>query len=443
MDNNSSTKIQDCNVITQAFERGAHYNADEASVFATQSRNVQNTKFFSKAAQASLASYQHQPSISLDKKTGTATDAAQLSGMKIEHQYIAIPSGGSSSVLARAVKECVPCDFRLIHNIDLNVASSLISALKADVKSRLSVLDDLLDLLHNIDIYGDFCQMASFLNFMCVPDLQRMLVVLMSMLTDFSTGLLNVAGLLQALLAPFFTPVLMSINALLDQLVQLVLSPLNCIITSIEENIRKLDVGSMLGDTTLTSARRDLNVKQQQVNLTTRKFQGQVRSSLMELHRMLNEGSLMLRSKIQFYTQQLTKLLGQWGAHDSRSLTLANNKIITIRLVGLIRSMIQVKAKGGKLCDENKKPSASELDNFFSTFVSPNSPFNISVDPEGNLRISPKPNKSKKLKTTGSTANTLLNPPKNLPVRIIKCKLSTDSDDIDKVNQWILQLNDI
>ncbi len=437
METTNATSLQDCNVIAQAFERGAHYNSDEASVIATQTRTLHNAKTFSLAAQTALSSYQHQPSESLDKNTG---ETSALSGMKIEHQYLAVPNGKSNSILARAVKECIPCGFRLIHNIDFNAKALLLATLKADVKNRIKIFEDLENLLHNIDIYGDFCHMANFLNFMCVPDLQRMLLILMAMLTDFSAGLLNVSGLIQALLAPFFTPVLMSINALLDQLVQLVLSPLNCIITSIEQNITKLNVGALVGDQTLTSARSKVDVKGQQVKLEVKQFQGQIRSSLMELHRMLNEGNTLIRNKLQFYTQQLSKLLGQWGAHDTRSIGLANNKIICIRLVGLIRSMIQAKAKGGKLCDDNKKPSASELDNFFSTYVSPNSPFNISVDTNGDLRIAPKTASATRAKNA-SNKKPQLTPPKNLPVRIIKCKLSTDGDEIEKVNKWLETLN--
>ncbi len=432
----TTTRLQDAHIIVQAFERGAHYNTDEASVFATKTRNVQNTKVFAQAAQATLASYQHQPVLALQHKTD-APDAESLSGMKIQNQYLAIPSAKSGSILARAVKDCIPCASRIIHNIDLNVGANLIKALKADVNFRLGLLDDLKNLLSNVDIYGDFCQMASFLNFMCVPDLQRMIVVLMAMLTDFSTGLASVSGLIQALLAPFFTPVLMSINTLLDQLTQLVLSPLTCIISSIEQNITKLDVGALVGDTTLTSAKQKLNSKTRQTVLGVQGFQGQIRSSLMSLHQMLNQGNTLLRNKLAFYTQELEKLLGQWGAHDTRSLALANQKIISIRLIGLIRAMIKAKNQGGKLCNDNQKPSATELDNFFSTYVSPNSPFNLSVDNNGNLQISPKQINPAQSKNINSVP--LLTPPTN--VKIIKCALNTTAADVDQVNNWLEALN--
>jgi hypothetical protein len=432
----NSTKLQDCNMIAQAFERGAAHNTDEASVIAMSTRHVQNTKILSQMVQKSLSTYQHQSSLPLDKTTGNPADDS-LSGMKIQGQYIAIPTNQSSSILARAVKECVPCGSRVIHNIDLNVSGQLIKALKDDFNFRFKTLDDLKNLLSNIDIYGDFCQMASFLNFMCIPDLQRMIVVLMAMLTDFSVNMLSVNGLLQALLAPFFTPVLMGINSLLDQLVQLVLSPLTCIITSIEQNITKLDVGALVGDTTLTSAKRNIDVKTQQTVLDIKQFQGGIRSGLMELHTMLNQGDALIRSKLNFYTQELSKFLGQWGAFDSRSVALSNRKIISIRLIGLIQAMIKAKGIGAKLCNESQKPTNTELDNFFGTFVSPNSPFNISVDGDGNLNISPKLTTSKSTKNIQSKP--LLTPPAN--VRIIKCAINTTAEDVSRVNKWISELN--
>lgn len=433
-----SVKTQDCNAITRAFERGLAYNNDEPSVQASMTRHVQNTKFFATAATKSLNSYKTQPALALANQTGKP-DSAELSGMKIGNQFITVPTNKSSSILSRAVKECIPCDFRILHGLDLNPVQGLLAALKADVKSRLGILDDLKNLLSNIDIYGDFCQMASFLNFMCVPDLQRMLVILMAMMMDFSAALLTLNGLLQALLAPFFTPLLMSINNLLDQLVQLVLSPLTCIMSAIEQDIRKLDIGALFGDETLGSARKAVNVKKQQVVLDVQKFQGEVRTSLMELHTMLNQGDKLIRNKLNFYTQQITQLLGQWGQYDTSAVAAGNQKIICLRLVGLIRAMIKAKSLGSKLCQENHKPSTTELDNFFSTYVSPNSQFNISVDPSGNLQLSPKI--FQKTIPTGitTTAQPLLTPPPE--VKTIKCRLNTSSDDVNKVNLWIAELN--
>jgi hypothetical protein len=152
---------------------------------------------------------------------------------------------------------------------------------------------------------------------------------------------------------------------------------------------------------------------------------------------MLNQGNNAIRNKLAFYTEQLNKLLGQIGASSTTGIATANRKIICIRLIGLIQSMIQVKSKGGKLCDENKKPSATELDNFFSTYVSPNSPFNISVDSDGNLRISPK--EINVVNSKNIDAQPLLAVSKD--VKIIKCALSTTKTDIDLVNSWIAELN--
>src|ERR1700749_1127481 len=126
-----STKLQDCNVITQAFERGAAFNTDEASVIAMTSRHVQNTKTFAKNGQSILNSYKHQPVGNLANQN--TTQPSDLTGMQIGSQFITVPTKNSSSILSKAVKDCIPCASRVIHNIDLNVGDNLLNALKDDI----------------------------------------------------------------------------------------------------------------------------------------------------------------------------------------------------------------------------------------------------------------------------------------------------------------------
>lgn len=422
--------LQDCNLIAEAFERGAAHDSSEASVYAPLSRNVQNNRTFATGAQQILSSF--SPQI-------ISNQPEAFQGIKLENQFIPIPGASAGTILSRAIKNCIPCKFRLLSAIDLNIGNNLLESLKADVKRRLGILNKISDLFSNVDIYGDYCNMISFLNFMCVPDLQRMIAILASLLTDFARSLIQLNGLLQALITPFFTPVLLSMQVLMNQFVQLVLSPINCIMTSIQENIRKINIGA--GDNTLTGVSRNIEVAKQKSRLEANKIQGHVRSGLVELGNMLEQGNNLIRSKLDFYFKQLDKLLSSTGINHLNSVGVANNKLVVVRLIALIKAIIKVNNQGTKLCQEGQKPGPTELDNFFNTFIGPQSPFDISVDPDGNLRIEEKPKDKVNPTTIEVSGKKLLF---FAPVsKTFGCGLATSQDDIDKVNKWISELNTV
>lgn len=421
-----SIKTQDCNLIVSAFERGAAHDTSEASVHAPLSRTVQNGKNFAIGTQKILSSYKTLKPTSSDTQ-----------GIQLDNQFITVPTNGS--ILSKAVKHCIPCLLRPLSSIDLNIGKELLDALKADAKRRLNILNKISDLFSNVDTYGDYCQMVSFLNFMCVPDLQRMVAILASLLTGLASDLVNLNGLLQALIAPFFTPVLLSIQTLLNQFVQLVLSPLNCIITSIQENIRKLNIASITGDQTLTNTSKALTAVQQKSSLEANQIQGRVRSGLVELGNMLDEGNQFLRKKLNFYFNQLDKILKSSGVNGVNMLASSNKKLVIIRLINLIRAVIKVHNQGTNLC-AGMQPAPTELDNFFSTFISPTSPFNISVDPDGSLRLEEKPSKNVK-PAISVVAQKLI--PFSPVSKVFRCQFATTPEDVDKVNNWIAQLNSV
>lgn len=417
--------LQDCNLIANAFEHGAAHDTSEASVYAPLSRHLQNIGNFSKGSQQVLGQY----NVIKPQSVGSQ-------GIQLEGQQIILPTSGS--VLSKAIKDCIPCLSRPLTSIDLNIGKDLLKSLQADVKQRLKILNQISDLLSNVDTYGDFCQMTSFLNFTCVPDLQRMIAILASILTGIAGDLRNLNGLLQALIAPFFLPVLLSMQTLLNQFVQLVLSPLNCIINSIQENIRKINIQSITGDPTLTNASNNLSVTQQKLTLDANQIQGRVRSGLVELTSLLDEGSALIRNKLDFYFKQLDKILKTFGTNTASTIETSNKKLIILRLIGLIQAMIKVHNQGTDLC-KGQTPAPTELNNFFNTFISPNSPFNISVDPDGTLRIDEKT--SPNPQAINIDAQKLL-PQLFSPVSAtFRCQMATTQIDVDKVNMWISQLN--
>jgi len=449
----SATKIQDCNLIIDAFERGAHHTNNEAAVFAPITRSVQNTKTFAQNAKDIIKGYQITPTIGLAQQTADTPDANSQTGIKIQNQYVTIPDSKQTGTLSKILKECIPCEFRAISTLDVNIKSDLLDMLKADYKTRLDILDKIGDLFSNVDVYGDFCEMASFLNFMCIPDLQRILSTLSALLGEVSINLTSLNGLLQQLIQPFFTPILFSMQVLLDKYTQLVLGPLECIMVAIQEQVRKVNIPALMSDTEARKVIQEVNVAGEKSALEIKAFQGQIRSGLVELYNKLNFGNTIVRKKLYFYTTQIEKLLHTWGIKDGQYMNQANQKIITLRLIGLVKAMIEFRSKGMKLCEVGNKPGRTEMDNFYGHFLSPTSPFTISVDANGNLRIDekskelPKKNQKNIDKVKHIASTDRLQIPKTLldslqPVsQIFKCKITTTKDDVAKVNNWIKQLD--
>ncbi len=452
----NSTALQDCNVIVDAFERGAFFSDTEASVFAPLSRGVQNTRSFARMSQKSLKSFDLQSKLPSKDKQPNITDESSLQGLKFNNVYISFPSKAAGSAMERAIKECIPCLDRQIRMFGAFAVSitniDFLAMLRDQAKARLQSLIKISNLLSNIDIYGDYCQMVSFLDFMCIPDLQRMLMVLSTQLLSIGIKLSALNDLLMKLLLPFFSPILMSLVGLLDQFVQLVLGFMNCIITSIEENLRKVNVNSIFLQDTRDKITGQSNTK---TVFTAKQFAQPIneaannaesfRSGLFMLGSKLTQAEAELSQKINFYTQQARKIMDQWNIQDDSIIGNAEQKLITIRLLALIAAMIRAKGKGSNLCQNYSKPANDEMDNFYHNYVSPRASFGLTVDKDGNLHIAEK-QEAGALNTPVIAGSKLLSLPPNLfsPVNtVLKCNLKTTPEDINKVNTWNTELDGI
>jgi len=430
-------KSQDCNLVANAFERGVMFEQTEASVFAPMTRTVQNHKSFAQGAKKLVRGYKRSPKNNTEGKT---------SGMLLRNQYISIPDVRDGSPIARAIKECIPCTGRIIGSFDLDIGSQLLAILQKDVKARLKALRSLSDLFSNVDIYGDFCALVAALNSLCIPDLQRILVILAAMLSALGTDLFKLSGLLLALIAPLFLPILMKISSLMTQLRQLVLGPLICIINSINAQATKLDIEGML-PTSNSSL-------QSNKPTTIQKFQTQTRSGLLFLSQTLSEGQILIESKLDLYLGQLDKLLSQVGGSNISMLLLSQQKLGIVRLVALVRAMIKAKSKGFEC--KGPKPSQAEMDTFVTTFLNPYSGFNLFVDENNELHVASasdigegvtiKPNQviSDEVVSANGTVSTT-NPTRLFGTvnKTVKCNIASDTDTAAQVNAWIQELNRI
>ncbi len=426
------TELQDSSLIAQVFERGAHSTYTEASVFAVMSRSLVTSKGSSDSIKSSLSLYFRHPEENNASVGTTSSDQETLLGLSFEGSTVPVSQGAFGKTLLEFTKDCIPCVDRILALAELRPHVDFLGALELALKGRLDFLSGLGDLLNNIGVYTDLCSLLDLLNFMCIPDLQKLIALFSALLANQTINLDLSVNLLQSLVAPIFAPLLTSIVSLLDQFVLMVTSPLDCILDLIKEQQRHLKAMQRPGITDT------------------------VQGGLIVLEETITEGRDYIKNKLAFYVDQLNALFGELSSGDGTYLKIAFKKLTLIRLIGFISSVISAMAQGVSLCASGAKPDElSELDNFFNTYLNPNSSFAVTLDKSGNIHVFDKflSNQPNMIQSEGSDvvdpalAEEIRSTSQSLNTTVdiqVPCKLKTTSvDEANKVNQWIAELNQV
>lgn len=250
-------QVADCHTIAKTFERAACYAPTEESVFAMMTPILTNMRANSQAfidqqdandslTDTNLGSFAVPNLKNVDK----ADEEDEGFFEKIGNNFFpgdgdVINPGGIFN------SECIPCGFRL------NSMGELISAgwndFGAGVKAifeqwgvwlmtMIQQIKDLLGIFSGLDKYIDLCALIKFFKeFVCIPDIMRILSALMALMARVSFEFGGLFDLILSLVAPLLTPFLSGIVDQLQQFILMIIKPLECIIDSIQDIIRKLD----------------------------------------------------------------------------------------------------------------------------------------------------------------------------------------------------------
>lgn len=451
---NLGTDIQDCALIANTYERGAHTIPTEAAVFATFSRSIQNRKRFATAASDSVSSYTQTATNTGSSIFSQAADVTQvnqatvgaasaisdtsLQSLGLGDQQNATYGKNFGNQLLDKARQCIPCDLRLVAFLELHPDLNLMKGLEDFIKSSIKLFNGLLDMLNNLDEYSDFCNFLNTLSFMCVPDLQRIIALLMALFMSNAIALDGMIGMLQALIAPLFAPVLMAITSLLDQFSSLVVGPMQCIMDTIRNQLKSR--GLEYGYYSNPGSGNDAAT--------------QIGGGLAMLNKQLDNGVNTVKTKLDFYIRQANSMMGEMGSGDAAYLQSKTQALTLVRMIAFVIAIISALSKGHAACSPSKTPEQSELDNFFQNFLGPQTPFNIYVGPDGQIRAEEKLSISAApLSDKGNVVQfegePLLDPAVVQqiqtklvePIKISPCKLEVKSSDVDKIDTWIKQLN--
>jgi len=434
----NSISFQDCMTIVSAYERMCHSSATEESIFAPISHVIQGTKYWAKSNSELFSSRLQGSNIVQSDSDNKIKIRSESPATENTFQSI-LQSQSFEEALQTIKDDCIPCDERIKLSLENLPTQATLDLYFADIKARIGMLSDLDKLLGDIEVFKDICPLLEVLNFMCIPDLQRLISILMASIMKVNVSLLDLFGLIIALIMPLVMPMLSGLVHMLDQFSVLVISPVDCMLDVMLEQLNKLNVGGI--------TQQQIDELKELKNSNTLEGGVLVGVGLQELYKATIDGRNYASSKLNFYTTALEKAITDVTGNNQNYMKLASQKLRVVQLIKFIISIIELQRKGGTLCQPGQTPSERELDTFFRDFLNPNSFVQVSVDPDGNIRLEEPEEVLYQIEEPSKGAKILIYEPDDLlqkPVAMaFKCSFHTSPSDIEKINTWIKELNTV
>lgn len=166
-------------------------------------------------------------------------DGVRIFGKEVVNTFTKIASGDDPA--QTILDDCIPC---LERSLDMDLMApleGLLDDLEADLQTRWSTLQNIADLLDSDDIYDDICDLLDFFSFQCIPDLVAILSLLLwlykSIISSFSLDInASLWTLLGMIMGPFFS----TLESVIDQYIQMLMAPVDCIIDSLLYQMSKI-----------------------------------------------------------------------------------------------------------------------------------------------------------------------------------------------------------
>jgi len=264
--------------------------------------------------------------------------------------------------------DCLPCLDRLNDLFDFPISANLLNMLGNMLDAKKALLDNIMGLFNNTDIYDDLCAILQFMNFQCIPDLNMLWGLLKALLDDIASSLeFTLEGLLSTLLGALLAPYLNDLEGLLNHYLELLLAPINCILAALAQQISKIP-----GTDSLVKGMRDMQTRlngevknQVQENVIghaqdptyTRNAEGEVdsptykpasgivgtlSSGLIFLYTYVMKGIVWMENKLLIVENAIQELMAAVLGKQSNILTLQEDLLRIARLINLITTIIEV-----------------------------------------------------------------------------------------------------
>jgi len=302
-----------------------------------------------------------------------------VQGVNIQNTWHTIANSGTvGEAMMTAFADCVPCKDRILALLAVNPIEDLMSVFSRSYERMMNFVVRLFDLIigdHSVQVFADFCSLLKFLNFMCVPDLARMLIILSNLVTKYTIKLKDLEVTFAAILGRLMGPALTPLASLLDKYIQLIIAPIECVITSLDAQLHSLDVVQAWkkGFGKDEDAERTFSLNA-------------VAGPLQSLKKYLTDAA----DEVKFEFEKLQKNIDDWlsfmDERDKRLFDVATHINNVAKLIGVIQAVILAIQQGIVVCGPKEGTTEESLGGFFNNYIGPNFSVDISIK-DGNAYI--------------------------------------------------------
>ena len=254
--------LQDCFVITSTFERGAAYCTTEESVFAMMRPSLNGIRIMAGSQESrSLAIDAIRDgtlAIDVDADEQTTGDDPGVNLNDSAHNIIE-DAGGTGAKPKKALtdhikdwlKDCFPCDFRINSGIGFAVQfqNNLEEALLQYLLWYQQMLEQVKALANLFTLNTRFAEICAIIaaikDLVCLPDLRRIIAILMLLLMKISFSINGLFSFILNLVAPLILPFLSGIVDTFEKFLMAIVKPIECIIDSFVNMIEKLNYNAI------------------------------------------------------------------------------------------------------------------------------------------------------------------------------------------------------
>jgi len=358
-------------------------NVDDKLHLAIASEWLQKNKDEARAAIESLYSY----GTSASSKRGSI-DTKYLTGIEFKNTFTTIASAkGFGSIAKTLFADCVPCEERILDLLSLNPIKDVWDLIDGMYDQQVSFLLNLFDLLlgdKSVEALGDFCSLFNFLNFMCLPDFARMIIVLSSLITKYTFKLKNIRITLANIISQMFGFALTPLIALIDRYMQLILAPIECVITAMNAELRKMDVVAQWQTATKSKEKRKEIPK-----INEKDFSKALRTPVERLKKKLEAGEAEVQETLDKLKKSIIEALGLEDVSGKNLIDISAAIAETSRFIGLIQAIILTIQKGQLDCGQGNVVEKEQLTALLDTHKKMDTDLDIR-EKDGVITIAPK-----------------------------------------------------
>lgn len=306
------------------------------------------------------------------------------------------------------IADCVPCDFRSLSKFDPKFFKNI----KAEWDGALGKIDASLDnfennLLNSETVYSSVCDIAAQLKPHCVPDLKKIIWLLNFMLSKLNKEFDINLNIFDSLLTGILSPVFNAMIGNLDLIDDLALSPIRCVLDQINLTIKELSVANSQVKINIPPVLNKLQSRldeeqgraraareqasERETSKGSQNISGVINNVKNELDfdilkNYIEAGFKYVKNYKDWLIGLLKEMVGEQTDSWNEKIGLSGKKLDLLRLIGLIKSIIEASKDGNFACGTDSGLTKDDLRTLIDSYVNPNAALDVSLE-DDNLVI--------------------------------------------------------